>query len=178
MMMLVLAELRRHVHDDLGDAEGVRFLDAQLGLPEVRSQSCGVARQSCGRLGKVDNAQAGVFLTTPSHHAAGRLIDCRLFLPEAQAADAQHRQKTYVPPEVAFAEKWPTGLLRHSPGQEVAHGWVVGDDEFGRVSELRAALRADQERYVLDVPLQHPGPRPEHAAGTGAARWADAATAV
>jgi hypothetical protein len=28
----------------------------------------------------------------------------------------------------------------------------VGDDEFGRASEFRAALRADGERYVLDVP--------------------------
>ncbi len=147
----VLAELRRHVHDDLGDAEGVLVLDGSA-FPKKGSQSCGVARQWCGRLGKVDNAQAGVFLAYVAPRGRA-LIDCRLFLPEAQAADAQHRQKTYVPPEVAFAEKWRIGLgLLRTAGQEVAHGWVVGDDEFGRVSELRAALRADQERYVLDVP--------------------------
>jgi SRSO17 transposase len=32
------------------------------------------------------------------------------------------------------------------------HGWIVGDDEFGRPAEFRAALRRHQERYVLDVP--------------------------
>src|SRR5207249_4580622 len=32
------------------------------------------------------------------------------------------------------------------------HGWAAGDDEFGRCSELRAALRGRGERYVLDVP--------------------------
>ena len=32
------------------------------------------------------------------------------------------------------------------------HGWVVGDDEFGRASEFRALLRERGERYVLDVP--------------------------
>jgi SRSO17 transposase len=37
-------------------------------------------------------------------------------------------------------------------GQDVPHSWVVGDDELGRVTELRAQLRLDRERYVLDVP--------------------------
>ena len=32
------------------------------------------------------------------------------------------------------------------------HGWIVGDDEFGRAAEFRAALRQRPERYVLDVP--------------------------
>src|SRR2546421_394901 len=34
----------------------------------------------------------------------------------------------------------------------VPHGWVTGDDEFGRASDFRAELRHDHERYVLDVP--------------------------
>src|SRR5262249_61149261 len=31
-------------------------------------------------------------------------------------------------------------------------GWVVGDDDFGRCSILRAGLRLRRLRYVLDVP--------------------------
>src|SRR5262249_23159010 len=37
-------------------------------------------------------------------------------------------------------------------GPDVPHGWVAGDDEFGRATEFRAQLRLRQERYVLDVP--------------------------
>jgi SRSO17 transposase len=33
----------------------------------------------------------------------------------------------------------------------LAHGWIAGDEEFGRASEFRAALRLRGERYVLDV---------------------------
>ena len=58
-----------------------------------------------------------------------------------------------MPQEVSFQEKWRIGLdLVRGVGQELPHAWVVGDDEFGRVSKLRALLRQDQERYVLDVP--------------------------
>jgi len=34
----------------------------------------------------------------------------------------------------------------------VPHAWTTADDEFGRVSAFREALREDGERYVLDVP--------------------------
>jgi SRSO17 transposase len=74
-------------------------------------------------------------------------------LPEKRAADPKHRKKTYVPQDVVYQEKWRIGLdLVRGPGQELPHGWVVGDDEFGRPSAFRAQLRLDKERYVLDVP--------------------------
>ena len=53
----------------------------------------------------------------------------------------------YVPQDVAFAEGWRIGLgllRRNGPG--LPHGWVTGDDEFGRASALRAELRGDGER--------------------------------
>ncbi len=75
-------------------------------------------------------------------------------MPEDRAADRKHRQKTYVPKEINFQEKWRIGLdFIRGVGQELPHAWVVGDDEFGRVSELRApCCDRDEERYVLDVP--------------------------
>jgi SRSO17 transposase len=147
----VLAELRRHVREVLGDPDGVLVLDPSA-FPKKGSQSCGVARQWCSCLGKVDNCQVGVFLAYVSARGQS-LIDARLYLPEDRAADRKHRQKTHVPKEISFQEKWRIGLdLVRGVGQELPHAWVVGDDEFGRVSELRAALRQDEERYVLDVP--------------------------
>ena len=141
----VLSELRRHVRDELGQAEGVLVLDPSA-FPKKGTESCGVARQGCGRLGQIDNCQVGVFLASVAPRGKA-LLDGRLFLPQAQATKRKHRNKTYVPKEVAFTEKWRLGLdLVRTAGQELPHGWVVGDEEFGRVTDWRAALRADQER--------------------------------
>src|SRR5215475_13047542 len=57
----VMAELRRHVAEELADPQAVMVLDPS-GFPKKGNASCGVARQWCGRLGKVDNCQVGVFL--------------------------------------------------------------------------------------------------------------------
>ena len=147
----VLTELRRHVVEELADPDGVLVLDPSA-FPKKGTASCGVARQWCGRLGKVDNCQAGVFLAYVAPRGKA-LVAGRLFLPLEQATDRQHRKKTYVPKEITFQEKWRIGLdLVRTAGQELPHGWVVGDDEFGRVTDLRVQLRLAQERYVLDVP--------------------------
>ena len=37
-------------------------------------------------------------------------------------------------------------------GDQVPHGWVTGDDELGRHTGFRQALRERGERYVLGVP--------------------------
>jgi SRSO17 transposase len=147
----VRGELRHHVCQELGDSDAVLVVDNH-GVPKKGDDSCGVWRQWCGHLGKVDNCQVGYVLA----YAAPRgraLVDARLYLPAERAADPKHRQKTYVPQDVTFQEGWRIGLdLTRSSGRELPHGWVVGDDEFGRAAEFRAELRLDQERYVLDVP--------------------------
>jgi SRSO17 transposase len=76
-----------------------------------------------------------------------------LYLPKEWAADRRRRRATHVPVGVRFRESWRIGLDlidRSRPG--LPFGWVAGDDEFGRVSGFRAALRFRQLRYVLDVP--------------------------
>jgi SRSO17 transposase len=147
----VMAALRRHVAAELGDPDGVLIVDSS-GFPKKGTASCGVGRQWCGRLGKLDNCQVGVFLgyAAPGGHAP---LDRRLYLPEDWAADRKRRRQTQVPQEVVFQEKWRIALdLLDRSGPDVPHGWVVGDDEFGRATEFRAALRRRHERYVLDVP--------------------------
>jgi SRSO17 transposase len=147
----VLTELRRHVRAELAHPEAVLVLDNH-GVPKKGDDSCGVARQWCGRLGKVDNCQVGYFLAyvAPGGRA---LVDARLYLPLERVADAQHRDKTHVPTAVTFQEGWRLVLAQlRTSGHELPHGWVTGDDEFGRASALREQLRLDHERYVLDVP--------------------------
>jgi SRSO17 transposase len=94
----VLGELRHHVREDLGDPEAVFILDPSS-FPKKGTASCGVARQWCGRLGKVDNCQVGVFLAYAAEGGYAPL-DRRLYLPEDWAGDPERREKCHVPPEV------------------------------------------------------------------------------
>ena len=147
----VMAELRRDVAAQLGDPNGVIVLDPSS-FPKKGADSCGVGRQWCGRLGKVENCQLGVFLAyvSPRGHAP---LDRRLYLPQDWADDPARREACHVPDAVVFRKSWEIAaeLLARS-GAEVPHGWVVGDDELGRSAEFRALLRERSERYVLDVP--------------------------
>jgi SRSO17 transposase len=147
----VMTELRMHVVEELAVSDGVVVIDPSA-FPKKGTESCGVDRQWCGRLGKVENCQVGVFLAYAA--AAGYApLDRQLYLTEEWAADEARREKCHVPLEIQFQEKWRIALDlldRSLPG--LPHGWIVGDDEFGRASEFRAELRRRHERYVLDVP--------------------------
>src|SRR5262249_11785288 len=78
-----MGELRRHVNEVMGDPDAVMVLDPSS-FPKKGTHSCGVARQWCGRLGKVENCQVGVFLgyVTAQGYAP---VDRRLYLPKERA---------------------------------------------------------------------------------------------
>jgi SRSO17 transposase len=146
----ILAEVRHHVGEQWHDPGGVLTVDTS-GFPKKGDQSCGVTRQWCGRLGKVDNCQLGVFVGYACQHGH-TLLDRQLFLPLEWANDPQRRQKTHVPAKVVYQETWRIALNVLQRCQEVPHAWVTADDEFGRVQDFRAELRQREERYLVDVP--------------------------
>jgi len=147
----VMAELRRHVAEVCGDPDAVLVLDPSA-FVKSGADSCGVARQWCGRLGKVDNCQVGVFVSYVT--AAGQtLVDRQLYLPQRWADDDRRREQTHVPADVLFQESWRIGVaLLDRSRADLPCGWVAGDDEFGRCVAFRAGLRGRGLRYVLDVP--------------------------
>lgn len=69
-------------------------------------ESVGVARQYCGRLGKVENSQSGVFVAYSSKKGYG-LLSGRLYMPEKWFSDeyAERRKKTMVPEDLIFKTK-------------------------------------------------------------------------
>jgi SRSO17 transposase len=147
----VMAELRQHVAEELADPDAVLVLDPSA-FPKCGSDSCGVDRQWCGRLGKIDNCQIGVFLGYVSRKAQA-LVDRRLYLSRACAEDPWRRQKTHVPAAVRFQENWRIGLdLLDRSGPDLPFAWVAADDEFGRCAAFRGELRRRRLHYVLDVP--------------------------
>jgi SRSO17 transposase len=170
----ITSEMRRHVAEELAEPDGVIVLDPS-GFPKKGHDSCGVARMWCGRLGKKDNCQIGVLLAYVSSRGHAPL-DRRLYLPKDWADDPVRRRACHVPDDVAYRKTWEIAadLLARS-GAEVPHGWVVGDDEFGRASEFRALLRRRGEPYILDVPcnttIRDPeGRRPERKRRRGGRR--------
>jgi SRSO17 transposase len=135
----------------LGEPDGIIAFDPSS-FPKRGTPSVGVKRQWCGHRGKVDNCQVGVFMgyVSGQDHV---LLDFRLSLPEDWACDEQRRQACHVPPEVRYHTRQEQCLeMLEAWGAQVPHGWVTGDDELGRHTRFRQALRERGERYVLGVP--------------------------
>jgi SRSO17 transposase len=147
----LLTELARQVGAELGDPHGVLVFDPS-GFAKKGAESVGVQRQWCGRLGKVDNCQVGIYLGYASRHEHA-LVDVRLYLPKEWARDRRRRRKAGVPREVRFRTRHELALqMLDEHGATLPHGWVSGDDEMGRSSWFRGQLRRRGECYLLAVP--------------------------
>jgi len=120
------------------------------GFVKRGSESVGVQRQWCGRLGKKENCQVGVFLlgATPAGNA---LLDHQLYLPKDWAEDSARRKKTRVPAEITFQTK-PEIAAALVARSTVVFDWVTADEEFGRDGAFLDALEERQQRYLLEVP--------------------------
>jgi SRSO17 transposase len=147
----LLTELVRQVGAELGEPDGVLVFDPSA-FPKQGTESVGVQRQWCGRLGKIDNCQVGIYLGYVSRREHA-LVDVRLYLPKEWARRKRRRQKAGVPPEVRFHTRHELALqMLDERGPELPHAWISGDDEMGRCSWFRQQLRSRQECYLLAVP--------------------------
>ena len=87
----------------LDDGDGVLIVD-ETADEKSSGNAAGAARQYSGTVGGIALCQVAVTLT----YATGRghaLIGRALYLPEACAADEEHRELAGVPEEVIFATK-------------------------------------------------------------------------
>src|SRR5262249_51529912 len=139
------------VVEQLGEPDGIIAFDPSS-FPKRGTHSVGVKRQWCSHRGKVDNCQVGVFMGYVSRHDHA-LLDFRLSLPEDWAHDKQRRAEGPVPADVRYQTRHEQCLEMLDQWREhVPHGWVTGDDELGRHTRFRHALRERGERYLLGVP--------------------------
>ena len=137
----VIGRLQEYLAPRLGHPEAVWVLDGS-DFPKQGRKSARVARQYCGRLGKVANCQAGMFLAYVS--SLGRtLVDKGLYLPESWTSDEDRCAAAGVPEERrGYRSKTELALELLEQAFARGHleaGWVAGDDALGM-------------RYVLDVP--------------------------
>src|SRR3954452_20881695 len=91
----LLDELVRQVGIELGESDGILVLDPSA-FPKKGTESVGVQRQWCGRLGKKDNCQVGIYLGYVSRREHA-LVDMRLYLPREWAGDRRRRRKAGIP---------------------------------------------------------------------------------
>jgi SRSO17 transposase len=147
----LVGELVRQVGAALGRADAVLVIDPSA-FAKKGTESVGVQRQWCGRLGKIDNCQVGVFLAYVSAEEQA-LVDMRLYLPKSWARSKARRAKAGVPAEVKFRTRHKLALeMFDEHTAALPHAWVAGDDEMGKVPEFRGELDARNERYLLAVP--------------------------
>jgi SRSO17 transposase len=138
----------------VADPEGVLSVDGS-DFPKKGKESVGVARQYCGRLGKVDNCQAGVFLAY-SGSKGYALLDRRLFLPQSWFGKEQKERwaKCRIPEDTTFKTKPQLALemiQRVYASKQFPARWITGDDAFGGIPTFRDGL-PEGLHYLLDIP--------------------------
>jgi SRSO17 transposase len=145
-------ELAHQVGKELGEADGVIVFDPS-GVPKSGKMSVGVARQWCGRLGKIENCQVAVYMGYASRigHA---LVDTRLYLPKEWTANKTRCANAGVPKNRRRHHTRHQLCLEmlDEKGSLLPHSWIGGDDEFGRIYWFRHALHTRGERYMLATP--------------------------
>ena len=147
----MLETLAPQVGDDLGEPDAVIVFDPWA-FVKKGTQSVGVARQWCGRLGKVDNCQVGVFMA-PVSRKGHALVDTRLSLPHEWTKSRTRCNAAGAPKDVTFQTRHQLALqMLDESGGHLPHGWVAGDDEMGRSSDFRRELQGHGERYLVCVP--------------------------
>ena len=122
-------------------------------------------------MGGIALCQVAVTLT----YATGRghaLIGRALYLPEACAADEEHRELAGVPDEVMFTTKphLASALLDRAHRLGIRAAFVAGDEVYGG-RQLRRDIRQRGMGYVMAV-------RANHALTTGSGRTVTAAGAA
>lgn len=145
-------ELARQIASQLGEADAVLAFDPSS-FPKSGKQSVGASRQWCGRLGKIENCQVGVYLAYISSQGHA-LVDTELYLCKEWTGDKQRMKRAGVPKDRkrhrTRHEICLELLDRH--GDQLPHAWVTGDDELGRSASFRRELRDRKEQYLLAVP--------------------------
>ena len=144
-------ELVRQIGTQLGEPDGVLVFDPSS-FPKSGRESVGVARQWCGRLGKIENCQVAMFLGDVSSREH-MLVDPRLSLPKEWTTDAARLRKAGVPQGTKYRTRHELALeLLEQHGSALPHRWITGDDEMGRPSWFRRRLRTLHEQSLLAVP--------------------------
>jgi len=148
----VMDQVARDCDRLLGGGLDAGLIIDETGNPKKGKMSVGVARQWCGRLGKVDNCQVGVFAALV-HGSSATLIDERLYLPKEWTDDRLRCNRAGVPDDIEFKTKSQLALdiVRHARFQGIRYAWVGVDGGYGKEPQFLTTLDDEGEMFVADV---------------------------
>jgi SRSO17 transposase len=151
----VCGQLRQRVVERLGYEPGIGVID-ESGFSKKGHQSAGVGRQYCGRNGKVENCQVGVFLSYATPLGAA-FLDRALYVPQAWFDNPERCRAAKLPETVAFQTKpqIAQALLEKAWAETIPLQWVVADTLYGNSPQLRNAIHHAGRYYVLGLGSQH-----------------------
>lgn len=148
---LVRDDLRAYVVEHLGDPAAILVVD-ETGVVKKGTASAGVAKQYVGCVGKIENAQVGVFVAYASPTGVA-FLDRALYLPREGTDDPARRRQAGIPDTVGFATKpqLAQAMLERARVAGVPAAWVTADSVYGDDRHLRMWLEAHEQPYVLAV---------------------------
>jgi len=147
------AQIGRDADRLLGGKPDSALLLDESRLVKQGDRSVGVARQWCGRLGKVDNCQVAVFavLTDGARHTP---VDMRLYLPQRWIDDPARCDRAEIPPEartMRTKSALALEMVRAARARGIRFGWVGVDGGYGKEPAFLRALDEMGETFVADV---------------------------
>src|SRR3954462_13916442 len=130
----VIARIGRDADCLLGGKPDSALILDESSFVKQGDRSVGVARQWCGRLGKVDNCQVAVFavLTDGARHTP---VDMRLYLPQRWIDDPARCDRAEIPMEArTMRSKTDLALemVRAARARGMRFGWVGVDAATAR----------------------------------------------
>jgi len=128
------------------------FVD-ESGIEKKGESSLGVARQYCGRVGKVTNCQIGVFgcLAAGENSAP---IDARLYLPKEWIEDSLRCKKAGIPiMDQEFKTKGELALqiVKTQKEKGIKFDFVGGDGFYGHDTKLQEGIDELGLCFMFDI---------------------------
>lgn len=149
----VIKQIQKEVIQRIGDKNNGSIHIDESGYPKKGDHSVGVKRQYCGRLGKVDNCQVGVFMGYTNKNNR-TLIDERLYLPKNWANDPIRRMECGVPEDVVFKTKDELAfeMILDAKRSKIPSAWVGMDSFYGHKPWLLESIDKEEITYIADLP--------------------------
>ena len=150
-------KLKRQINEDvnnkLGGEEAGLLID-DSSTPKAGKSSAGVARQYCGKLGKVENCQSGVFAILSKDNKYS-MIDGQLYLPKEWIEDEERRKKAGIPDDIKFKTKIEIAEeMIYTAKTRLKFGWVGFDGGYGKSREFLYRLGDKGLIFMADIPCK------------------------
>lgn len=149
----LMAHVAREVNGILGGHRHSALILDETTFVKKGTRSVGVQRQYCGRLGKTENCQMGVFACLGRGERAS-IVDFRLFLPESWARDADRCQKAGIPEEHRVhrsKQELALEMVQAARERGLDFQWVLADAAYGCGLEFGRAVEALGYKYMMDA---------------------------